>query len=168
MTVPKDIFRQIKHFPESKLQEEIMRHCELKTFHKNDVVVREGEFVKVVPIVISGQIRVYQTKEDRQILLYYVEPTQTCMMSLSACFFNLHSPSQAVAMETTEALIVPARFISEWQKEYTSWNEFVIRTFKNRYDELLAIFESVAFDQIDKRLWTSYKKRRLQVRCICK
>jgi CRP/FNR family transcriptional regulator, anaerobic regulatory protein len=116
------------------------------------VIVREGQYVKVLPIVISGSLRVFQTKEEREILLYYVEPAQTCMMSLSACFFNNESPSQAVSAEDTEILIVPTSFIKPWQQRYPSWNEFVIRTFRNRYDELLNAFASVAFDHIDKRV----------------
>ena len=148
----KEIVKQTHLFSELELQEKILEHCELKVLEKGDVVVREGEYVKVVPIVISGVIRVFQTKEDREILLYYVESNQTCMMSLSACFYNNESPSQAVAMERTEVLIVPTRYITQWQKEYTSWNNFVIKTFRNRYDELLNTFESVAFDHVDKRL----------------
>jgi CRP/FNR family transcriptional regulator len=146
-----DIFTRINLFHEPRLREEILEHCELQTFEKSEVVVREGQFVKVVPIVVSGMLRVYQTKEDREILLYHVEPSQTCMMSLSACFFNNESPSQAVAKEKTEAITVPTRYVTQWQKEYSSWNEFVIRTFRNRYDELLDALESIAFDHIDKR-----------------
>jgi CRP/FNR family transcriptional regulator, anaerobic regulatory protein len=66
--------------------------------------------------------------------------------------FNNRSPSQAVATEQTEVLAVPTRLITQWQKEYNSWNDFVIRTFRNRYDELLNTFESVAFEHIDKRV----------------
>jgi CRP/FNR family transcriptional regulator len=73
-------------------------------------------------------------------------------MSLSACFFNNESPSQAIAAEQTLALTIPARFVTKWQKEYNSWNNFVIKTFRNRYDELLGTFESVAFDHVDKRI----------------
>ncbi|MCE7995641.1 MAG: Crp/Fnr family transcriptional regulator [Roseivirga sp.] len=153
MALTQEILRQTRLFSEPELQEKILQHCELKTFEKGDVVVREGQYVKVVPIVISGDIRVFQTKEDREILLYHVEPKQTCMMSLSACFFNNESPSQAVATEKTEVLIIPTRFINQWQREYDSWNSFVIKTFRSRYDELLNTFESVAFDHIDKRLW---------------
>ncbi|WP_103070770.1 Crp/Fnr family transcriptional regulator [Aquimarina sediminis] len=152
MTLTNDILSSVNLFNEPKLREEIMANCELKTFDKDEVIVREGQFVKVVPIVVTGVIRVFQTKEDREILLYYVKPKQTCMMSLSASFFNDKSPSQAVAVEKTEALIVPTRYIAQWQKEYSSWNDFVIRTFRNRYDELLNTFKSVAFDHVDKRV----------------
>ncbi len=152
MAPTKEVLRQIQWFTEPGLQEKILEHCQVLTFEKGDVIVREGEYVKVVPIVISGSIRVFQTKEDREILLYYVEPGQTCMMSLSACFYNNESPSQAVAVELTTVLTVPTRFIAEWQKEYASWNRFVIKTFRNRYDELLDTLERVAFDHVDQRV----------------
>jgi CRP/FNR family transcriptional regulator len=159
MTPSPDIFKQINIFSEPGLREEILEHCQLQTFEKDDVIVSEGQFVKILPVVISGSLRVYQTKETREILLYYVEPSQTCMMSLSACFFNNESPSQAVAFEETQALTIPTRFVTQWQRDYPSWNNFVIRTFRNRYDELLNVFESVAFDHIDKRVLEYLRSR---------
>ncbi len=147
-----EIFRQLNQFSEPGLREEMVEHCRLMSFEKGDIIVSEGQFVKTLPIVISGGLRVYQTKAEREILLYYVEPSQTCMMSLSACFFNNESPSQAVAAVQTEALTIPAGLVTKWQKEYHSWNQFVIRTFRHRYDELLGTFESVAFDHMDKRV----------------
>lgn len=152
MIADSDIFKSLNFITEKELREEILDQGEILSFKKGDVIVREGQYVKVLPIVISGQIRVFQTKEDREILLYYVEPSQTCMMSLSASFFNHESPSIAIAVEPTEILAIPTPFITKWQKDYTSWNQFVIRTFRNRYDELLDTFESVAFDHIDTRV----------------
>ena len=155
-----EIFNIINFITEKELQEEIYKNCSILTFAKGETIVREGEYVKVLPIVLSGHIRVFQTKEDREILLYYVDPSQTCMMSLSACFYNNQSPSQAVAVSETEILAIPTRFITEWQKKYTSWNSFVIKTFRNRYDELLETFESVAFSHIDERVLQYLKQRK--------
>lgn len=152
MTSATEIFKVLHFISEKALREEIMEHCKVLTFQKGETIVREGEYVKVLPIVLSGHIRVFQAKEDREILLYYVDPSQTCMMSLSACFYNHKSPSQAIAVSETKILAIPTRFITQWQKEYNSWNTFVIKTFRNRYDELLETFESVAFDHIDKRV----------------
>jgi len=162
MTASSELFKQLPFFTEAALQEEIMKHCQLLLFDKGDVLVREGEFVKTVPIVTSGMLRVFQTREEREILLYYVEPGETCMMSLSASFYNNQSPSQAVATMPTYALNVPTRFITQWQKEYNSWNNFVIKTFRNRYDELLHAFESVVFDHIDKRVLEYLQSRALK------
>ena len=162
MKLTRDIFKYISFFSEPKLQEEILESCQLRVFEKDDVVVSEGQFVKILPIVISGGLRVFQTKEDREILLYYVETSQTCMMSLSACFFDNKSPSQAVATEKTQVLAIPTSLVTKWQREYSSWNNYVIRTFRNRYDELLDVFESVAFDHIDKRVLKYLQNRALK------
>ena len=147
-----DILRKLLPFSDTGLLEEIYSKCEVKTFAKNDIIVREGQFVKNIPIVLNGLLRVFQTRREREILLYYVEIGQTCMMSLSACFFNTESPSQAVASEKSELLLVPANYVTQWQRQYNSWNEYVIKTFRKRYDELLTVFESVAFDKIDARI----------------
>lgn len=152
MTLTKDIIQKSNLFFEDELQKMILIHGSIQTFSKGDIIVREGQFVKVLPIVISGNIRVFQTHEDREILLYYVKENQTCMMSLSACFYDNKSPSQAVVTCQTEILIIPTKFISDWQKKYPSWNNFVIRTFRDRYDELLNSFTNIVFKHIDDRL----------------
>ncbi|MFK5879839.1 MAG: Crp/Fnr family transcriptional regulator [Flavobacteriaceae bacterium] len=155
-----EIFRKLNFISEIKLRDEILENCKILIFKKGEIIVRQGEYVKVLPIVLSGSIRVFQTKEDREILLYYVETSQTCMMSLSASFYNNESPSQAIATTDTKILAIPTPFIVKWQREFNSWNNFVIRTFRSRYDELLATFESVAFNHIDERVlrYLNHKK----------
>jgi CRP/FNR family transcriptional regulator len=157
-----DIFKKLNFISEIKLRDEILENCKVLNFKKGEIIVRQGEYVKVLPIVLSGSIRVYQTKDDREILLYYVETSQTCMMSLSASFYNNESPSQAVAIMDTKILAIPTPFIIKWQREYNSWNNFVIRTFRNRYDELLETFDSVAFEHIDKRILKYLKDRKIK------
>jgi CRP/FNR family transcriptional regulator len=154
-----DLIKKLNLFSEPELQNEMITHCQVEEFEKGDVIVNEGQFVKILPIVISGCLRVYQTREEREILLYYVEPSQTCMMSLSACFFNNQSPSQAVTVEPAQILTAPTQLVTQWQTAYPSWNNFVIRTFRHRYDELLDTFESVAFKHIDKRVMEYLQSR---------
>ena len=155
----RQIFKILSELTEPQLQAELLEKATLHTHQKGDIIVREGEYVKIVPIVLSGSIRVFQTRADREILLYYVEPSQTCMMSLSACFFNHSSSIMAIATEPTAILAIPTPYIAPWQKAYSSWNNFVIKTFRKRYDELLNTFESVAFDHIDRRVLSYLQQR---------
>jgi CRP/FNR family transcriptional regulator len=37
-------------------------------------------------------------------------------------------------------------------KEYKSWYQFVIQTYRSRFDELLAVVDDVAFRNMDERL----------------
>ena len=80
-------------------------------------------------------------------------------MSLSSAYFDNTSAASGMAMEPTDLLILPAKLIAEWQLKYSSWNKFIIRTFRSRYDELLTSFGSVAFDLIPARVEEYLKKR---------
>lgn len=159
MTPKPDIFKILDFFSEPKLQEEIIQNSQLVTFDKGDIIVREGQYVKIVPIVISGTVRVFQTCEDREILLYYVEQAQTCMMSLSACFFDNKISAEAIAVTKTVVLTIPSKYITEWQRKFDSWNNFIVRAFRSRYDELLNNFKSIAFDHTNTRVLEYLKKR---------
>ena len=159
MEITSDIFANLKSFPEPELQQEMRTHGKVISANKGDVLIKEGQRLDFLPIVIKGSIRVYQQKEDREILLYYVGPEQTCMMSLSSAYFDNTSAANGMAMEPTDLLILPAKLIAEWQLKYSSWNKFIIRTFRTRYDELLTSFGSVAFDPIPARVKEYLKKR---------
>lgn len=148
----KDLFRKLTLFPEPDLQEEMRANGKLISANKGDMLIREGQRLNFLPIVIEGSIRVFQQSEDREILLYYVRPQETCMMSLSSAYFNDISAANGMAMEPTEILVLPAALISEWQLRFPSWNKFIIHSFRNRYDELLRAFGSVAFNPIPTRV----------------
>ena len=146
------LFSELKIFTEPELQTEILKHGKLIQAQSGDVLIREGQHLNFLPIVIRGRIRVYQEKDDREILLYYVGPEETCMMSLSAAYLDYSSAANGMATEPTEILVLPAYLIADWQLKYPSWNRYIIRTFKNRYDELLNSFGNVAFKPISLRV----------------
>ncbi|MEO5893792.1 MAG: Crp/Fnr family transcriptional regulator [Ferruginibacter sp.] len=147
-----DLSKKLDFFNDRQLQDELIEKGNIVTLKKGDIIVKDGQYVKFLPIVISGSIRVYQQKEDREILLYYVRTQETCTMSLAAAYFNNKSSSHGVAIEATEALIFPSELIIEWQLRYLSWNKYVMRMFRSRYDELIGSFERVVFDHIDVRV----------------
>lgn len=152
MAHPHQIISRLTIFREPELRDEIAKHGKFISASKGDVLIKEGQYLDFLPIVVSGSIRVYQRNKDREILLYYVRQAETCMMSLSSGYFDYNSTANGVATEPTEILVVPAKFISDWQLKYPSWNRFVIQTFKQRYDELLRAFGKMAFDPIPIRL----------------
>ncbi|UJH66735.1 Crp/Fnr family transcriptional regulator [Allomuricauda sp. SCSIO 65647] len=145
-------FFEFESAKEPLLKEEILKVGNVKSFKKGELLIREGQYLKVLPIVLKGSIRVFQTHEDREILLYYVQPQETCIMSLAACLFNNESPSYAITEEETDVLFIPSSYIPIWQRKYMSWNKFVLKSYRNRYDELLDSFNDVVFKKIDERV----------------
>lgn len=148
----KELFSDLRLFTEPELQAEILKHGKVIQANAGDILIREGQHLNFLPIVIWGKIRVYQEKDDREILLYYVGPEETCMMSLSAAYLDYQSAANGMAIEQTDILVLPAHLIADWQLKYPSWNRYIVKTFKNRYDELLNAFGNVAFKPISLRV----------------
>ena len=148
-----EIFSTLKEFTEQPLRDEIIRAGKLASAAAGDILIREGQYLDFLPLVIDGLIRVYRNNDDdREVLLYYVRPGQTCMMSLSSAYFDYHSAANGIAVEATQLLVLPSRLISEWQLKYPSWNRFILTTYKQRYDELLKSFGNVVFKPINVRI----------------
>lgn len=148
-----DVLDSLSAFTETTLRDEILKIGSVIKANPGDLLIREGQYLNFFPLVISGLIRVYRNHDDdREILLYYVQPGQTCMMSLSSAYFDYYSAANGVAVEPSELLILPADVIADWQLKYPSWNRFILSTYKLRYDELLKAFGSVAFQPINQRV----------------
>jgi CRP/FNR family transcriptional regulator len=152
MPLAKSILDELKLFSEPELRDEIVNHGKVIRANAGDVLIREGQHLNFLPIVLRGKIRVYQEKEDREILLYYVGREETCVMSLSAAYLDYQSTANGMATEESEILVLPAYLIADWQLRYPSWNRYIVRTFKSRYDELLNAFGNVAFKPISFRV----------------
>jgi CRP/FNR family transcriptional regulator, anaerobic regulatory protein len=147
-----DVFKKLTCFTEPGFKEELLQHGQLLSFNKGDIIVRDGQYVKFLPIVLNGAIRVFQQSEDREILLYYVRAEETCTMSLAAAYFNNKSTSHGVVTEPTDVLIFPASLIDQWQLKYPSWNKYVMQMFRTRYDQLINSFQGIVFEHIDARV----------------
>lgn len=151
MTVYEELFKALKlHEPE--LQEAIKTHSELQTIPKNSYIIEQGKYIKWLAIVLKGKVRVWQENEDRQILVYYVHPIDTCVLSLSAAFQNSTSIVHAKAEEETILLKIPVRLLSDWNFSYKSWNNFTTATFIDSYDHLLNAYKNLAFHKVDQRI----------------
>ena len=137
---------------EDKLKETILEVGVVQTIPKNSFIVEQHKYIKWLALVISGKVRVWQENEDRQILLYYVNPIQTCVLSLSATFRDCKSLINAKTEEETTLIKIPVRYISEWSFKYKSWNQFTTNSFIFSYEDLLHSYKNLAFNKIDKRL----------------
>jgi len=159
MDTKTDLLKKLSFFTDPGLKEELLTYGQVHSFNKGDVIVRDGQYVKFLPIVLKGAIRVYQQKEDREILLYYVKAEETCTMSMAAAYFDNKSTSHGMVTEPTDVLIFPSSKITEWQRKYPSWNRYMMEMFRTRYDELISSFQDVVFEHIDVRVWEYLKNK---------
>ncbi len=142
-----------------RLFEKMSQIGELKEISKGTEILREGQFVKVIPLVQRGLIKVFTRYEDRELLLYYIRPNESCIMSFSASINNEPSQVFAVTEEDTEALLLPVREVEALINENPNGNRFFFQQYKSRYAELLDTIHHVLFSKMDTRLYQHLKDK---------
>ena len=143
----------------SLLFQKLLEVGTIQKIEKGAEILREGQFVKLIPFVRKGLIKVFTRYEDRELLLYYIQPEESCIMSFSAGFNNEPSQVYAVAEEDTEVLLLPLRELRSLTNSYPDINRFFFQQYKGRYAELLNTIHHVLFDKIDVRLYQHLKEK---------
>jgi len=155
-----------KHYPqlaERGLQEEISHVGKLMFFKAGETIMDFGSYVKVVPLVLEGSIKVIREGEDgREIFLYYLEPGNACTMSFTCCMMNKKSEIKTIAEEDSLIIGIPIRYMDDWMTRYQSWKNFVMLSYDNRMLEMVRTIDSIAFQKMDERL-LQYLERKAKV-----
>lgn len=154
-----DIVKQSLSFLNNELISEIMEVSILKEIPKDTEILREGQYVKVIPIVISGLIKVFTRHQDKELLLYYIKPNESCIMSYAASLENEKSKVFAITEEDSSILLLPESKISYWTANHQDMNHLFFRQYNLRYSELLETINHLLFDKMDKRLFEFIKER---------
>lgn len=139
-------------FP-AELLEEIAEHGLLKEVPEAVEILKEGQYVKMIPIVLEGLVKVFTRAEDKELLLYYIGPAQSCIMSFSAGLSNAPSRIFAFTEDPSLLLLLPTDKLSRWVKQYPALNELFFQQYNLRYTEMLDTINSLLFDKLDQRLY---------------
>ena len=144
-----------KNYPlfEDQLVDEIEEQGEFRTFPANEILMRKGQFIRSTMLVLNGLIKIYREDDDgNEFLMYYLKPGEACALSLVCAAKHEASPIMAKTVVETEVMMVPVDTMSEWMSKFKSWYQFVIETYRARFDELLVTLDNVAFRSMDERL----------------
>jgi CRP/FNR family transcriptional regulator len=131
-----------------------------KTFEENEVILRESSYIKAIPIVLQGSLRVMRTEEDgRELLLYYIKAGESCIMSFLGGIHDDTSKINAVAEEKTELLLIPIDKISLLVKDFPEWLDYIFKLYHKRFEELLEVVDAIAFKKLDERILDFVKNK---------
>ncbi|MGB0525608.1 MAG: Crp/Fnr family transcriptional regulator [Flammeovirgaceae bacterium] len=145
-----------KHFPllhHQSLIDEIMQVATLREVKSGTVMMEIGRYIKFVPLMLSGSIKISREDDDgNEVLLYFLEVGHTCAMSLMCCFEEGKSSIRAVVEDDAQLLMIPIQYMDEWMAKYRSWRHFVMMSYASRFEEMLNTIDSIAFHSMDQRL----------------
>lgn len=155
-----------KHYSniaEPGLQDEIAHTGKLMEFKAGDIIMDFGAYVRFVPLIVEGSIKVSREGADAgEIFLYYLQPGESCTMSFTCCMMNKRSETRTQAEEDTLLIAIPVRYMDEWMSRYQSWKNFVLTSYDHRMKELIFTIDEIAFKKMDERL-LSYLEKKAEV-----
>ncbi len=155
-----DLIMKVFPFLEKELIAELSDVSGLLNLKSGQSILEDGDYIKSFPMVISGSLRVLRLSEDgSELLLYYLDQGEICAMALTCCMGLQKSNIRMIAEEDSVLLSVPVDKPEKWLSEYRSWKEFMMYSYKKRFDELLETIDSIAFTKLDERLIRFFEER---------
>jgi CRP/FNR family transcriptional regulator, anaerobic regulatory protein len=145
---------------EPALIKEMYQFGDIQHFKEGDIIMDYGKYIRMMPLILKGTIKVLRKDEEgKEILLYYLSSNESCSMAYSCCVEAKKSEVKAIAEDDVELLAIPHIKLDEWLCKYKSWKNYIMRSFNERFLELLKSIESIAFHKLDERLIAYLKEK---------
>ena len=158
-----ELKKSYNHLFEDALINEIVQVGTFKEVPAGFKMMEIGSYVKAIPLLVSGVIKILRedTNGD-ELLLYYLEKGDTCSMTMTCCMGQTKSEIRAVVETDAKLIMIPVHKMEQWTATYTSWRNFVFESYHNRLNEMLHTIDSIAFDNMDQRL-LNYLKEKVRI-----
>ena len=141
------------HLFEDALLNEINQVGTFKEVAAGFKMMEIGDYVKAMPLLVSGAIKILRQDTDGdELLLYFLEKGDTCALTLTCCVAQTKSKIRAIAETDSKLIMIPIKKMEEWSEKYKSWRHFVFESYNNRLNEMLETIDSIAFLKMDERL----------------
>lgn len=120
---------------------------------RGTVLFRPGQTASAFVVVLSGRIDVFLTgPTGREILLYSVEPGQSCVQTTLGLLGGEDYAGEAVAGEEADVVAIPRGLFLRLMDEAPPFRAFVFHAFGARMQDMLHLLERVAFQRVESRL----------------
>jgi CRP/FNR family transcriptional regulator, anaerobic regulatory protein len=155
-----DLITHFGYIFEEELIKEINTSGIQKSILKNETIIDIGDYIKFMPLLLKGAIKILREDENGdELVLYYLEKGDTCAMTLSCCLGQTKSKIRAVTETDVELIMIPKEKMGDWFGKYTSWQSFILQSYHSRMDELLDALDTIAFLKMDERLFKYLKDK---------
>jgi CRP/FNR family transcriptional regulator len=149
--LPHDLPESLKNLGKLVL-EELLEASSIVEIPNQTEILRVGQYVKVIPIVLEGLLKVCTQYEERDLLLYYIRPSESCVMSFA---YGMNQQASVVFARTeadSKLLLIPIEKAVKLGLSDPQMSALFFRQYNQRYSELLDTIHHLIHDKLDKRL----------------
>lgn len=144
---------------EKELIDELL-DVEVLEFPPGSIILKEEEFIRVIPLVLEGSIKLRKMDSTgREVIFYHIEPGESCILSITSCLNDKGSQAEAIIENNTRLIALEAGMMKSWMDNYPSWRRFVARLYHNRLENLMTLLDLVIFKSVDTRLVQHLKEK---------
>ena len=112
-----------------------------------------GSSCKMLPLVISGSIRVFKRSEtSREISLYRVNKDELCIITISCLLGGDSYPATGVTDTEISAITIPRTLFLELVSTQPQFRDIVFHLFAERLSGLMQLVDEISFKKLDQRL----------------
>lgn len=155
MAVTQDLIKQ--YFPQLSDDPELLqwmsRYARLATVPAGTTVCTEGDSCTALALITSGSVRVYKGSENgREITLYRVETSSSCILTASCILRATEFPATAITETEVGALFIEAGQVRFMANNNQVWRNYLFELVSDRLASVICLVEEVTFQRMDKRL----------------
>ncbi len=123
------------------------------TLPRGHVIFRPGDPAQGFALILSGRVDVFLTgPTGRDILLYAVEPGQSCIQTTLGLLGDEDYTGEALAATEVDAVLIPRALFLSLMDSAPPFRAFVFRAFATRMQSMMHVLEKVAFQRVESRL----------------
>ena len=157
----KQLLRQKFAIFDEKLIDEMWTKSQIMEIAKDQKILRVGQYVSVIPIVLSGTVKVYTYHDDKEFLLYYIRENESCIMSYNSCINNEASQIYAITESQAILFLMPSSEVIKWGRVYPEFNTFYLKFYQLRYLDMIETLTHLVFEHLDDRIMVYLKQKAL-------
>ena len=129
-----------------------LQHLPTMTVASGTVLFEEKQACPGMPIIDEGVVKVYKTfPNGRELLMYYLDPGQSCTASVACLFGTPLYNARAIAQTTVRMRMVPPDLFHASLAD-PQFQRFVMVQFAERLSDLMQLIDAIVTHRVDQRL----------------
>ncbi|RYD51740.1 MAG: Crp/Fnr family transcriptional regulator [Sphingobacteriales bacterium] len=157
-----DFRQRFENQLESKLLTLIEANGFCHSYPKGHIILACNQRIDKTYFLLSGAVKVIRPEGDRNLLLYYIDSTEDCVLLFGRHLFPSVSEVSVQVEEDVRLLSLPVEMARKWLMQYPDWMRFVLQSESRHFEKILSRLDHLAFQNLDQRL-LSYLNERAQL-----
>lgn len=145
----------MSHTPniDPSLMRRLAAENDVRIVPSGEVIVKFHAYIRNIPVIVRGHVKVTgEDDEGNEILLYYLRPGDSCVMSVLGALNGSASKVRAVTVGETEIIFIRPERAAQLVREQPGWAEYIFKLYQSRFEELLETVTRVNFKNLDDRI----------------